>query len=120
MKTVFNTTVFLDKNAEVCIDFDLKATLFWNRNIQYFCFAKCFILRHNSTFSLCCSCFVPTLVHSALPRDNVNINHAVPWIPFCKTSTLNGAGQLEHHLKGEMDITIHEATFMLFALADKL
>lgn len=36
MTTVFNTMVFLDKNAEVCIDFDLKAKLFWYRNFPYF------------------------------------------------------------------------------------
>lgn len=120
MTTGFNTMVFLDKNAEVRIDFDFKAKLFWYKNFPYFCSAKCFVLRDNSTFSLCCSCFVLTLVCSVLTRDNVNINDAVPCFPFCKTSTLNRAGQLEHHLKGEMDITIHEATFMLFALADKL
>lgn len=59
-------------------------------------------------------------MRSTLPRDNVNINHVVPQFPFCKRRTSNRAGQPEHHLKGEMDITIHEATFMLFALADKL
>lgn len=80
-------------------------------------FAKCFILRDNSTFSLCCDCFVATLVHSALLRDNININHAVLQSPFSKMSTLNTAGQQEHHFKGEMDITIHEATFILFASA---
>lgn len=34
--------------------------------------------------------------------------------PFAKQSTLNGAGQRENQLKGEMDRAI------LFALADKL
>jgi len=39
---------------------------------------------------------------------------------FLSQNTLNRAGQLDHNLKGEMDITIHEATFTLFALVDKL
>lgn len=29
---------------------DLKVNVFWSKNIQYFCFAKCFILTDNAVF----------------------------------------------------------------------